>query len=111
MDRGVVSDGAIGGRPAADAPEIRSTASRRRLRGIDAARAIAVLGMVTVHFGPRPAPDTTFVGLYGISHGRASVLFVLLAGVGVALLVGGHSRGRPSLARGRLVLRGRCCSR
>ena len=109
MDRGLVSDGAVGGRPAADAPETRSTAPRRhnrRLRGIDAARAIAVLGMVTVHFGPKPAPDAALVGLYGISHGRASVLFVLLAGVGVALLVGDRSRKRPSLARGRLILRG-----
>jgi hypothetical protein len=70
------------------------------------ARAIAVLGMVMVHFGPTPAPDTTLGNLYGVSHGRASVLFALLAGVGVALLVGDGSRVRPSLARGRLILWG-----
>ena len=101
-------------------PETRSPASRqprRRLRGVDAARAIAVVGMVMVHFGPNPRPDTFLGDLYGVSHGRASVLFALLAGVGVALLVGGseadnRSRGQPAtrrpafLARGRLIFRG-----
>jgi uncharacterized membrane protein len=110
-----VSSGAVSGRPATSIPETRSAASRRpwrRLRGVDAARAIAVLGMVMVHFGPNPRPDTFLGNLYGVSHGRASVLFALLAGVGVALLIGGRSRGqqttrRPiSLARGRLVFRG-----
>jgi hypothetical protein len=109
MDRRLVSDGVESGRPVAHRPETRSTPSRRfhrRLRGVDAARTIAVLGMVMVHFGPNPTPDTALGNLYGVSHGRASVLFALLAGVGVALLVGDRSRGRPSLARGRLVLRG-----
>ena len=110
MDRGSVSSGAVSGRPATSIPETRSAASRgprRRLRGVDAARAIAVLGMVMVHFGPNPRPDTFLGDLYGVSHGRASVLFALLAGVGVALLVGGRSRGQPTfLARGRLIFRG-----
>ncbi len=79
---------------------------RPRLRGVDAARAIAVLGMVMVHFGPTPAPDTAFGNLYGLAHGRASVLFALLAGVGVVLLTRGRSHDRPTLVRGRLVLRG-----
>ena len=115
MDRGPVSSGAVSGRPATSIPETRSAASRqprRRLGGVDAARAIAVLGMVMVHFGPNPRPDTFLGDLYGVSHGRASVLFALLAGVGVALLVGGRSRGQPTirrptfLARGRLIFRG-----
>ena len=109
MDRGLVSDGVVSGRRTADVPKTRSSASsqpRQRLRGVDAARAVAVLGMVMVHFGPNPAPDTALGNFYGVSHGRASVLFALLAGVGVALLVGNRLRGWPSLARGRLVLRG-----
>ena len=111
IDRGSVSNGAVSGRHATDvSEETRSTASsrrpHRRLRGIDAARAIAVLGMVMAHFGPNPVPDTVLGNLYGVSHGRASVLFALLAGVGVALLVGDRSHGRPFLARGRLVFRG-----
>jgi hypothetical protein len=68
--------------------------------------------MVMVHFGPNPRPDTLLGNLYGVSHGRASVLFALLAGVGVALLVGGRSRAQSTiqrpifLARGRLIFRG-----
>ena len=108
-----MSGGAVSGRPATSIPETRVTGSRppqRRLRGVDAARAVAIFGMVMVHFGPNPAPDTALGNLYGLSHGRASALFALLAGVGVALLVGGCPRGeplgRPSFVRGRLVLRG-----
>jgi hypothetical protein len=54
---------------------------------------VAVLGMVMVHFGPTPAPNTVLGNLYDVPHGRASVLFVLLAGVGVALLADGGSNG------------------
>jgi uncharacterized membrane protein len=109
MDRGSVSGGTVSSRPATGIPETEPMVShrpRRRLRGVDTARAVAVLGMVMVHFGPVPAPDTALGNLYGLSHGRASVLFALLAGVGVALLTGGRSGGRTSLTRGRLVLRG-----
>lgn len=61
--------------------------TRSRIVGIDAARAVAIIGMVMVHFGPF-APDTSAVSgwLYRLSYGRASTLFVLLAGVGVSLL-------------------------
>lgn len=82
----------------------------RRLYGIDVARAIAVSGMVMVHFGPSTESDTVFGNLYTLSEGRASVLFVLLAGLGVALLSGGRSRGlRPGW--GRVVVSGRLVSR
>ncbi len=107
MDRGLVREGAASVRRTAGVPQApASSQPRQRLRGVDAARAIAVLGMVMVHFGPNPTPDTALGNVYGVSHGRASVLFALLAGVGVALLVGDRLRGWPSLARGRLVLRG-----
>src|SRR5918998_5475932 len=111
MDRGSVSGGTVSSRSATGIPETEFMVShrpRRRLRGVDTARAVAVLGMVMVHFGPFPAPDTALGNLYGLSHGRASVLFARLAGVGVALLTAGRSGGRTSLtlARGRLVLRG-----
>jgi uncharacterized membrane protein YeiB len=113
MDRGPASGGVASGRAATGRSGRRPAASRQprgRLRGIDAARAVAVFGMVMVHIGPFPAPDTALGNLYGVSHGRASVLFVLLAGVGVALLAGNRLVGgtdpRPALVRGRLVLRG-----
>lgn len=89
----------------------RMNRGSRRLGGVDAARAVAVLGMVMVHFGPNPAPETVAGDLYGVSLGRASVLFVLLAGVGVALLAGrgsgGGSREKATVwrARGRLLSR------
>ncbi len=63
--------------------------------GIDVARAVAIVGMVMVHFGPYE-PDTTqpLGWLYRTSHGRASFLFVLLAGVGITLLAGDRSPAR-----------------
>src|ERR671917_2028548 len=109
MDRGSVGGGTVSSRPATGIPETEFAVShrpRRRLRSVDAARAVAVVGMVMVHFGPFPVPDTALGNLYGLSHGRASVLFALLAGVGVALLAGGRSGGWTSLTRGQLVLRG-----
>lgn len=77
--------------------------SGSRLRGMDVARAVAVLGMVAVHFGPNPLPETLGGELYGVFYGRASVLFVLLAGVGVSLLA---RRGAGWSLRGRLLTRG-----
>jgi uncharacterized membrane protein YeiB len=75
-------------RPAAD-----------RIRGIDAARALAILGMSTVHFGPFEPDTTTLSGqLYRLSYGRASILFVLLAGVGISLLFAARP-GRAGWAR------------
>lgn len=50
------------------------------------ARAVAIAGMVMVHFGPSKTPDTLAGDLYSVSSGRASVLFALLAGVSVSLL-------------------------
>jgi len=65
-----------------------------RLPGIDVARAVAVLGMVLVHVGRFPAPLEGVATAYNATYGRAFVLFVLLAGVGVALLAGDRSPAR-----------------
>lgn len=75
-----------------------------RLRGIDAARAIAIVGMVMVHVGPREGAGLGFT-LYGLTYGRASLLFVVLAGVGVSLLAGDGGRSRVRDARLRLLFR------
>jgi hypothetical protein len=74
--------GGIAGRSAS------AEASRQglgRLAGIDMARALALIGMLAVHVGPEDAPG---VGgkLYSLAYGRASILFVLVAGVGISLL-------------------------
>ncbi|WP_152191408.1 DUF418 domain-containing protein [Georgenia satyanarayanai] len=62
-----------------------SAGSRRRVLAVDAARALAIVGMVSVNVGPT---DVTGPGgyLYLLPHGRASVLFVLLAGIGFSLM-------------------------
>ncbi|WP_427008229.1 heparan-alpha-glucosaminide N-acetyltransferase domain-containing protein [Pseudarthrobacter sp. H2] len=61
-----------------------------RLAGIDAARGLALLGMMATHVLPTFESDTqltpTWVGL--IFSGRASALFAVLAGVGLALSTG-----------------------
>lgn len=71
----------------------------RRLAGLDVARAVAVVGMVMVHFWQAPPGGSVGAAevLYSLSRGRASVLFVLLAAVGITLAAAGH-RGRTGLS-------------
>lgn len=63
-----------------------------RLAGIDAARGVALLGMMATHLMPIFGPDRspTWVGL--AFSGRSAALFAVLAGVGLALSTG---RQRP----------------
>jgi methionine-R-sulfoxide reductase len=56
-----------------------------RIAGVDLARALAIVGMLVVHFGPTRLTDLSG-RLYALPHGRASILFVLVAGVGVSLM-------------------------
>lgn len=65
-----------------------STGKPRRFYGLDAARALAIIGMLAVNVGPRkePADVDMAVLLYDIPHGRASLLFMLLAGIGMSLM-------------------------
>jgi uncharacterized membrane protein len=63
-----------------------------RLGGVDAARGLAVIGMIVVHV----AAESTFGGgvgatLSGVAEGRSAILFAVLAGVSLALLSGGRS--------------------
>jgi methionine-R-sulfoxide reductase len=74
-----------------------------RISGIDLARALAIVGMLAVHVGPTAA-DGWAGSLYALPHGRASVLFVLLAGVGVSLLARSRARTLGEV-RGRLLYR------
>ena len=57
-----------------------------RIQGIDLARALAILGMLAVHIGPTDVEGLAGT-LYALPHGRAAILFGLVAGVGVSLLV------------------------
>ncbi|MEV7972308.1 DUF418 domain-containing protein [Cellulomonas sp. NPDC089187] len=60
-----------------------------RIDGIDLARGLAVLGMVTAHVAPG-GPDSPLPwSLTQVADGRPSALFVVLSGVSVALMSGG----------------------
>lgn len=75
-------------------PSASSLRTRPRLTGVDAARGLALLGMMATHLMPTFEPNAeltpTWVGL--TFSGRASALFAVLAGVGLALSTG---RGVP----------------
>ncbi len=80
----------------------RSTVGAR-IPGLDLARALAILGMLAVHVGPTDA-DGLAGTLYAAPHGRAAILFGLVAGVGVSLLAASRSTSRAQ-ARLRLLWR------
>lgn len=74
-----------------------------RVVGVDVARALALLGMMSVHLLPEVHEDGRLTPAFLVSAGRASALFALLAGVGLALATGGarprlHPRGRVAAA-------------
>lgn len=73
----------------------RSRKPRRRLHGIDAARGLALMGMLAIHILPSEHGDTGEPTLsFQLFYGDAAALFVLLAGVGLALASGGRNRHR-----------------
>lgn len=74
-----------------------------RIAGIDLARALAILGMLTVHVGPTDAEGLAGT-LYALPHGRAAILFGLVAGVGVSLLARSRTTSRTE-ARVKLLWR------
>lgn len=82
-------------------PQART--GRCRIPGIEFARALAIIGMLSIHIGPSFV-NTTAGHLYTMAGGRASVLFVLVAGVGVSLLASSR-RVAPADARLRLAWR------
>ena len=78
-------------------------AHRARVRGVDLARGLAVLGMFAAHVGP--APDMPTGQVLGVFHGRSAALFLFLAGLSLALLSGGPRRpDRPTLRRSRIKI-------
>lgn len=68
-----------------------ATRAPTRLRGVDAARGLALLGMVAVHITPSIGPEGSYSGVHLLASGRAAALFAFLAGVGLALASGGSS--------------------
>ena len=78
------------GSTAASSRTSKSKAASARLSGIDAARGLALLGMMATHLLPSFEADAnltpTWIGL--TFSGRAAALFAVLAGVGLALSTG-----------------------
>lgn len=84
-------------------------ASSKRIEGIDAARGLALLGMIAIHTLPAYSPYTgrpTII--WQIFAGNAAALFALLAGISVALMTGAnnpHTGHRLRRSRASLVIR------
>lgn len=68
-----------------------------RLAGLDAARGLAIIGMIIINVGPTTA-TSPWHRLYLLPYGRASVLFVVIAGIGMGLLAARTGRDGPSRA-------------
>lgn len=79
-------------RTPAKARKAGDASASARLHGIDAARGIALLGMMATHLLPTFESNAdltpTWIGL--TFSGRAAALFAVLAGVGLALSTGKH---------------------
>lgn len=82
---------------------------RPRLVAVDAARGLALIGMIAVHILPAHDPETFEPTLqWTLFGGRAAALFALLAGLSLAFSSGGRTphRGRELTAtRAGLVVR------
>lgn len=85
------------GRGAVVAPA--SAAARARWWGVDAARGLAVLGMMAAHTLPRDESQGEL-----LVDGRPSVLFAVVAGVALGLVTGGPRPHRERAGSSRLQL-------
>ncbi len=75
---------------------VTAGAGARRVRGVDVARAIALVGMMGTHLLPEYDAQGRLTPWFWFAAGRSSALFALLAGVGLALATGGATpRLRP----------------
>lgn len=86
---------------------------KERIVGLDLARAIAIFGMVIVNYKIAMSSHTGsefLIWFSGLFEGRASALFVILAGIGIALLtqkaIESGLQQRMTQARLSLVKRG-----
>lgn len=88
-------------------PQQPNLSKPARIDGIDIARAVALIGMFTVHVSVVGSSGETLGGAAGwwltAPSGRASVLFMLLAGVSLSLIRG---RGTASSSNGAIRRRG-----
>lgn len=83
-----------------DPPTAGKSPPRKRLIGIDAARGLALIGLMAVHILPDSTEDGEPTLSWILFAGNSAALFALLAGVGLALSTGGTAahRGRRMTA-------------
>jgi len=75
--------------PTSDAAPQPAAVRSPRIRGVDLARGLAMLGMLAAHVSMAPDLVPTDPSTWaGVVHGRSSILFATLAGVSVALMTG-----------------------
>ncbi|RJF41431.1 DUF418 domain-containing protein [Actinomyces sp. 2119] len=87
---------------------LTGTAGPDRLTGLDAARGLALIGMMAAHAAFTTCGLTTLPGLLNQSHGRSSILFATIAGFSLGIMSGGrnpHSGERLVRTRLRLMVR------
>ncbi|STQ90803.1 DUF418 domain-containing protein [Iodobacter fluviatilis] len=81
---------------------------KQRILGFDLARALAIFGMVIVNFKivmhAQASENAAWLNIVNVIDGRASALFVILAGVGLSLLARQFSGDLVALAGVRKVL-------
>lgn len=66
--------------------------AKHRLVGVDAARGLALIGMIAIHILPSWDPETFEpTAQWTVFAGRSAALFALLAGVGLAFSTGGRT--------------------
>ncbi|CAM2802948.1 heparan-alpha-glucosaminide N-acetyltransferase domain-containing protein [Actinomyces slackii] len=69
-------------------PYLTGTTGPNRLIGLDAARGLALLGMIVAHVGATSCGLTSLEGILALSHGRSSVLFAVIAGFSLGIITG-----------------------
>ncbi|WP_336249514.1 heparan-alpha-glucosaminide N-acetyltransferase domain-containing protein [Stomatohabitans albus] len=79
------------GQASIEGSEKKITKSVDRITGIDIARALSLLGMILAHFVPARESTHVIGVILGTVHGRASLAFVVIAGIGITLLLGAKS--------------------
>lgn len=80
-------------------PQVAPIQTGGRLEAIDAARGLALIGMMMINLGTVRS-EGWFNKLWTLPFGRASILFVVLAGLGMSLFFASrrqHSRRWPVL--------------
>ncbi len=83
----------VPGAPAERTSTAAAATGTRRLVGIDAARGLALIGMVSIHILPAWDPETFEpTTQWTVFAGRSAALFAFLAGVSLAFSSGGRTR-------------------